>query len=102
VTEHDAAGDLADGRLQSAEADLSRVRDSLAAATRGDLDAAELPAALRTYLDQHGPTLRAAATAVGEEVRRQLLEQLYAWRAQLESQLGSRPPPRPDQAGPAA
>ena len=78
------------GRLQAAEADLANVRQTVLSVARGDADAMELKDSVRSYLDQHGPVLRAAAAAVGEEVRRQLLDQLYRWRRQVEEQLGDR------------
>ena len=83
-------------------ADLAEIRESLLAAGRGDVAVMELTDSLRGYLEQHGPVLRMAAVSVGEEVRRQLLAQLYGWRGQLEQQLGSfsRPLARP-QVGPA-
>jgi hypothetical protein len=96
VNEHQPAADLASAQLEAAEADLNRVRESLAAAGRGEVDATELINALRAYLDQHGPAFRSAAAAVGEDVRRQLLEQLYSWRTQLDEQLGSSRRPQPE------
>jgi hypothetical protein len=95
VSGEDRAGVIEEGQLEAAEADLRRIREALAAAARGELDATGLTGSMREYLDQHGPVLRSAATAVGEEVRRQLLDQLYRWRTQLDEQLGDhrRPPP---------
>jgi hypothetical protein len=83
------AGDPPDEQLRAAEADLARLRESLRAAGRGELDAGELWASSREYLEQHGPVIRGVAATVGEEVRRQLLAQLYGWRRQLDAQLGS-------------
>jgi hypothetical protein len=80
--------------LRGAEADLVEIRRLLATAERGQEDAAELQAALGRYLRTHGPVLRAAASTVGEELRQRLLEELFKWRAQLESQLGPRATPR--------
>jgi hypothetical protein len=83
------AGGIEEGQLEAAEADLSRIREALEAAARGEAGAAELTRSAREYLDQHGPALRNAAAAVGEQVQQQLLEQLYRWRTQLDEQLGS-------------
>lgn len=79
--------------LVAAERDLARVRDVLESAGRGEAGAEELKEAVQGYLDEHGTTLRAAASALGEEVRRQTLQELYRWRAQLDAQLKERKPP---------
>jgi hypothetical protein len=87
--------DITNGQFEAAEDALARVRECLLAAAQGDVDATDLRRSLLGYVEQHGPVLRSAAVAVGEEVRRQLLEQLYGWRDQLDDQLGShrkRPP----------
>jgi hypothetical protein len=76
--------------LEAAESELARVREVLESAARGDASGAELAEALQGYMEEHGPALRAAASAIGEEARRQTLEQLYAWRAQLAAQLEAR------------
>lgn len=81
---------LAPESLAAAEAELARVREALESAARGEASGAELAEALQGYLDEHGPALRAAASGIGEEARRQALEQLYAWRAQLAAQLQAR------------
>ena len=96
----DSKDALSAARLEAAREDLDGVRETLRAATHGDADAVALTDSLRAYLDRHGPTLRSVGAAIGEEVRVQLLQQLYAWRSQLEAQLGSRP--RPSQAETAA
>ena len=85
-------GGIDPGRIQAAEADLATIRQAVLSAARGDADASELKASLRSYLDEHGPVLRAAANAVGAEIRRQLLEQLFTWRRQLDERLGERRP----------
>ena len=90
MTQSEAPRGIDPGRLQAAEADLANVRRTVLSAARGDADATELKDSVRNYLDQHGPVLRAAAAAVGEEVRRQLLDHLYRWRRQLDEQLGDR------------
>lgn len=78
-------------QLETAVGDLTQIRESLVAAARTDLAATDLTDSLREYVERHGPVLRSAAASVGEEVRRQLLEQLYGWREQLHLQLGTRP-----------
>jgi hypothetical protein len=61
---------------------------------------------VQAYLDAHGPALRTAAASLGEEVRRQTLDELYKWRAQLSAQLTQRataqdgPADRPLRTGP--
>ena len=72
--------------LTAAEAELARVREVLESAARGDANAAEVTEAVKGYMEEHGPALKAAAAAVGEEARRQTLEQLYEWRARLAAQ----------------
>ena len=85
----------AERTFEAAEAALDHIRESLLATARGDVDATDLRRSLLGYFEQHGPVLRSAAVTVGEQVRRQLLEQLYGWRDQLGDQLaaiGDRPP----------
>jgi hypothetical protein len=72
--------------LEAATSDLERVREVLQSAARGQTGGTEVKEALQGYLDEHGQAIRAAASAVGEEVRLQALEQLYQWRAQLAAQ----------------
>jgi hypothetical protein len=90
-------GDQPPHPWESAEADLVQVRETLAAAARGEADPQAIKNSLQTYLDQHGAALRDAAGALGEESRRQTLEALYRWRgqlrAQLQSQRGAAPSP---------
>lgn len=95
MSAHSHSEDNANGQFEAAEAALAKIRESLLAAAQGDVDANDLRRSLLGYMEQHGPVLRSAAVAVGEEVRRQLLEQLYGWRDQLDDQLGShrKPPP---------
>jgi hypothetical protein len=90
VSGHSGPGDLTNGQFEAAEAALDDIRESLLAAARGDVDATDLKRSLLGYFEQHGPVLQSTAVTVGEEVRRQLLEQLYGWRDQLNDQLGSR------------
>jgi hypothetical protein len=85
-----AQGHLSSESLEEAESELAQVREALESAARGETSGAELKVTLESYLDDHGPALKAAAAAVGEETRRQTLEQLYQWRAQLEDQRKAR------------
>jgi hypothetical protein len=62
---------------------LASLRELLRAVERGQLSAVDVPGAVREYLDTHGPSIRAATAAVGEELRRQILAQLYEWRASM-------------------
>ena len=71
--------------LTAAEAELARVREVLESAARGKAGGAEVTDAVKGYMEEHGPALKAAA-AIGEEARRQTLEQLYEWRARLAAQ----------------
>ena len=73
--------------LETAARDLDRVRDLLLAAGRGQAGAEEVKASVTGYLDLHGPAQREAARSVGENLRVQLLAELYRWRAQLDAQL---------------
>ena len=83
-------GQLSPEALEAAESELAQVRQALESAAQGHTSGTELKVTLESYLDEHGPALKAAAAAVGEETRRQTLEQLYQWRAQLEAQRQSR------------
>lgn len=92
--------------IEAAESELARIRELLTAAGRGDADAQQVVQSLREYVSAHGPTLRLAAAALTEEVRRQTLDELYKWREQLNAQLSSRQTPSsspdaPSPAGPA-
>jgi hypothetical protein len=76
-------------QLEGALAGLAEVRETFVAASRGEASPSELMGSVATYLGEHGPTLRQAGAAVGEEVRRQLLGGLQQWREQLIVQLDS-------------
>ena len=103
--------DLRDPLVAAVE-DLSRVRELLITAGRGEVSASVVRASLQEYWHAHRSTLRAAAVSVGEELRRQSLAELYKWRAQLDAQLkdarevtgeppvmgGPKVPPRDDNA----
>ena len=71
----------------AAQEDLVALRELLIAAGRGEVDPDELSSALTTYWRDRGPVIRVAGQAVLELARLQLLNQLYGWRAQLESAL---------------
>jgi hypothetical protein len=86
----DGRGDLPHQELAAAERDLAEVKDLLQGVARREADSGELTQKLQEYLQEHGPALKAAASAVGEETRRQTLQELYKWRAQLDAQLEAR------------
>lgn len=75
--------------LASATADLAHVQDLLRAAGRGEADVDALKDAVQGYLGRHGPALEQSAASLTEEMRKQTLAELYKWRAQLKSQLGT-------------
>jgi hypothetical protein len=76
--------------LQAAESDLARIREQLVSLGGGQTSASQVQESVQGYLDAHDPALRAAAASLGEEVRRQTLDELYKWRAQLSAQLTHR------------
>ena len=80
-------GELPSEALAAAEEDLVRVRQVLRSAARGEAGSEELKRTVQGYLDEHGPALHEAVSALGEEARRQTLQELYKWRAQLAAQL---------------
>jgi len=81
--------------LDAAVTGLEQLKAMLQRAGRGEAEAGEVPEAVTGYLRDHKDTLTAAATAVGQEVRSQLLAELYRWRAQLQaSGRPARSPPR--------
>lgn len=86
--------------MAAAVAGLARLREQLIAASRGQGGAADVKGALQEFLDAHGPTIQAAASSVGEELRRQVLAELYKWRASLD--LSESPPISRPGRGPAA
>jgi hypothetical protein len=75
--------------LQNAVADIAALLLQLG---QGQQGAGDVQQVLDTFWTQHGDALSASAATLGEQVRQQLLAQLYGWRGQLESQLGPRPP----------
>ena len=87
MTRRDLPAGIDAGQLQAAEADLTSLRETMLALGRGEADAAELRDCARRCLHEHKTVFRTVAAAVGEELRRQLLDQLDAWRRQLDQQL---------------
>ena len=80
--------------MEAAHADLNGIKEQLEAASLGNATPTQVKASLQEYLDVHGPTIKAAAASVGEEVRRQALTELYKWRAQVTAQLATHAPTR--------
>jgi hypothetical protein len=76
--------------MKAAETDLDELHEILMAASRGETSPSKVREALAKYLRQNGPSLRAAAAALGEQTRRQTLAELYKWREQLNAQLKAR------------
>lgn len=75
--------------LDAAAADLGHLRQLLIAAGDGKTNLDDLKESLREYVATHGPAIRAAATALTEEVRVQTVDELYNWRDQLDAQLNA-------------
>jgi hypothetical protein len=86
--------------LVAAVTGLALLREQLIAAERGQGSADDVKGALQEYLDTHGPSIQAAASSVGDEIRRQVLAELYKWRASLEP--SASPPISRPARGPAA
>jgi hypothetical protein len=82
-------GDLS-GKLEKAVTGLGDLRELLLRADRGEVGAGEFRGELVRFWQGNKDGLTQAAAAVGEQIRHQLLRQLYEWRAQLQRQL----PPR--------
>ncbi len=81
------------GPLDAATADLERLQAVLRRAAQGQAGVGEVTDSLRSYWQDNGAALTAAATALGDEVRRQMLGQLYQMRDRLDEQLGNRTSP---------
>ena len=75
--------------MTAAEEGLHDVQAVLQGAAKGQVRPDQLVATLQGYLETHGPALQASLETVGEEVRQQALSQLYAWRAQLKTQMAA-------------
>jgi hypothetical protein len=86
-------------QLPSATAALEELHALLVDAGRGNADPAEVRAAIESYWGHHQDTLRNAASALTEQVRLQTLQELYKWRAQLASQLGTQASAHDAQSG---
>jgi len=71
--------------VEQALADLQRLRELLTRAGSGQVDQSELREALSAYWRGNKPVLTMLAAAVGEQLRRQTLQALYEWRANLDS-----------------
>ena len=85
-SEHEP-GTVNEEEFRAATDDLTRIREQLQAAARGETGGQEVQDALAAYWREHGPALRAAATSMTEEVRLQTLNELYKWREQLDAQV---------------
>jgi hypothetical protein len=72
--------------LQPAIDDLARLRELLLRAGRGDAPVNDVLPGVQRFWSAHKEELALAATAVGEQVRQQLLDKLYRWREQLQQQ----------------
>ena len=83
--------------LTAATSDLERLQEVLRRAASGRAGVGEVTEAAARYWSDHGEALQATAAALGEEVRRQMLAELYRMRAQLAQQLQRRPSPAPAQ-----
>ena len=85
---------------EAAVAALESLKEALQRAGNGEAGTPEVQRAVTDYWRDHGDALTTAATAVGEQVRSQILAELYRWKAQLLQQgIGGSPPLDP--AGPA-
>ena len=73
--------------LDIARADLEHIRETVQRATRGEVQPEDLKDTLQNYWREHGPTVKDAASSLTEEVRLQVLGELYKWREQLSAQL---------------
>jgi hypothetical protein len=69
--------------VEGAVAELERLKETLQRAGSGEVGAGELQRAVNDYVRDHRDALTTAAVAVGEQVRSQMLAELYRLRAQL-------------------
>jgi len=92
-------GQQSEASIEAAIRDLAQLRQQLLRASRGDVAAAEVRDSLRGYWSSHRSVLTAAVAAVGEQVRLQVLQQLYDWRSQLTRQLQPQPAAESSQHG---
>lgn len=86
-------------RMEAATADLEHLQDLLRRAAQGQAGAGEVMKWVDHYRGDHGDALKAAAGALGEEVRGQMLEQLYRMHEQVERQLQGQRSSVPQQPG---
>ena len=68
---HHETDPLEGAALERAAAALGELREVLLASGRGASSPSQVRVAIAGYFQQHGPSLRTAAAAVGEETRRQ-------------------------------
>jgi len=74
-------------QFESATAALEELHRLLVAAGEGNAEPKEVVVAMKAYWSNHDDVLRTAASAMGEQVRLQVLQELYKWRDQLASQI---------------
>jgi hypothetical protein len=74
-------------QMEAATADLQHLQDLLRRAGQGQAGAGEVTESLNRYWSDHRDAFKIAARALGEEVRGQMLDQLYRMREQLGRQL---------------
>jgi hypothetical protein len=86
-------------QMEAATADLEHLQDLLRRAAQGQAGGSEVMEWVRHYRSDHGDALKAAAGALGEEVRGQMLDQLYRMREQVERQLQGQRSSVPQQPG---
>ena len=80
------SGPVTQAAFDHAAEELGRLRDLLQRAGRGQVDPRQVQRAVHDFMHDHGDALSLAATSVGEQVRLQVLAQLYQWRTQLAQQ----------------
>jgi hypothetical protein len=74
---------LARPSVEAATSDLEQLKQLLLRASLGEVAADDLRDSLRSYWRTHRTVLSAAAASLGEQIRLQVLQKLYEWRAQL-------------------
>jgi hypothetical protein len=87
--------------VEAAVAALESLKETLQQAGHGEAASTGVQRAVTDYWRDHGDALTTAATAVGEQVRSQMLAELYRWKAQLLQQgIGGSPAPDPAERRP--
>jgi hypothetical protein len=81
--------------VTAAVSDLERLQELLQRAGQSQADLGEVTQALSGYWRDHSRSVAAVAAGLGEEVRRQMLAELYTWRARLAQQLENSSAPVP-------